>query len=336
MFADPWLWLILLIILIFGAYFSLAETAFAAVDPIRIKVLAETSSVAKKTLTYIEKFDRSVIITVIGSNITSVLLSTLSTIFFIELFQDDGVGTLIATIISALLFYIFCDTIPKVIGRGMPLQSALFVTIIFDVFKIIFFPVYVVFYNINRFLKRFQKDESHPTLTEEDFSTIVEKQHQEGTLNESEVKLIQSAIEFSDTTVKDVLTPIDKVFGIPESSLHDANLAEKLIASPFSRVPIYHETLQQIVGILSIRTYFQSLQKHRAHDPNLLIKKPYFVSSKVTIDELFEGYKKYRTHVAIVKDQQGQVIGMVTMEDVLEEIVGQMEELVKHTGVIRG
>lgn len=336
MFADPWLWFILLIILIFGAYFSLAETAFAAVDPIRIKVLAETSSVAKKTLTYIEKFDRSVIITVIGSNITSVLLSTLSTIFFIELFQDDGVGTLIATIISALLFYIFCDTIPKVIGRGMPLQSALFVTVIFDVFKIIFFPVYVVFFNINRFLKRFQKEESHPTLTEEDFSTIVEKQHQEGTLNESEVKLIQSAIEFSDTTVKDVLTPIDKVFGIPESSLHDTNLAEKLISSPFSRVPIYHETLQQIVGILSIRTYFQSLQKQRAHDPNLLIKKPYFVSSKVTIDELFEGYKKYRTHVAIVKDQQGQVIGMVTMEDVLEEIVGQMEELVKHTGVIRG
>lgn len=336
MFADPWLWFILLIILIFGAYFSLAETAFAAVDPIRIKVLAETSSVAKKTLTYIEKFDRSVIITVIGSNITSVLLSTLSTIFFIELFQDDGVGTLIATIISALLFYIFCDTIPKVIGRGMPLQSALFVTVIFDVFKIIFFPVYVVFFNINRFLKRFQKEESHPTLTEEDFSTIVEKQHQEGTLNESEVKLIQSAIEFSDTTVKDVLTPIDKIFGIPESSLHDTNLAEKLISSPFSRVPIYHETLQQIVGILSIRTYFQSLQKQRAHDPNLLIKKPYFVSSKVTIDELFEGYKKYRTHVAIVKDQQGQVIGMVTMEDVLEEIVGQMEELVKHTGVIRG
>jgi putative hemolysin len=94
--------------------------------------------------------------------------------------------------------------------------------------------------------------------------------------------------------------------------------------------------MQQIIGVLSIRTYFQSIQKHRQIDPAILIKKPYFVSSKVTIDELFEGYKKYRTHVAIVKDQQGQVLGMVTMEDVLEEIVGQMEELVKHTGVIRG
>jgi CBS domain containing-hemolysin-like protein len=336
MFSDPWLWFILIIILIFGAYFSLAETAFAAVDPIRIKVLSETSSIAKKTLRYIEEFDRSVIITVIGSNITSVLLSTLSTIFFIQLFQDDGFGTLIATVIAALLFYIFCDTIPKVIGRGLPLQSALFVTFVFGLFKILFYPIYFIFFNFNRFLKRFQKKDTNTTMTEEDFSSIVEKQHQEGTLNESEVKLIQSAIEFSDTAVKDVLTPIDKIFGIPETLLHQADLAEKLIASTFSRVPIYRESLQQIIGVLSIRTYFQSIQKHRQMDPAILIKKPYFVSSKVTIDELFEGYKKYRTHVAIVKDQQGQVIGMVTMEDVLEEIVGQMEELVKHTGVIRG
>jgi CBS domain containing-hemolysin-like protein len=318
MFSDPWLWFILIIILIFGAYFSLAETAFAAVDPIRIKVLSENSSIAKKTLRYIEEFDRSVIITVIGSNITSVLLSTLSTIFFIQLFQDDGFGTLIATVIAALLFYIFCDTIPKVIGRGLPLQSALFVTFVFGFFKILFYPIYFIFFNFNRFLKRFQKKGTNTTITEEDFSSI------------------QSAIEFSDTAVKDVLTPIDKIFGIPETLLHQADLAENLIASPFSRVPIYRESLQQIIGVLSIRTYFQSIQKHRQIDPAILIKKPYFVSSKVTIDELFEGYKKYRTHVAIVKDQQGQVIGMVTMEDVLEEIVGQMEELVKHTGVIRG
>jgi CBS domain containing-hemolysin-like protein len=336
MLSDPWLWLILIFILLFGAYFSLTETAFAAVDPIRIKVLAENSSIAKKTLRYIEHFDQSVIVTVIGSNITSVLLSTLSTIFFIQLFQDDALGTLLATVIAALLFYIFCDTIPKVIGRGLPLQSALFVTVVFDIFRIVFFPIYVIFYNFNRFLKRFQKTESNSTLTQEDFSSIVEKQHQEGTLNESELKLIQSAIEFSDTTVKDVLTPIEKIFGIPENTLYEANLANQLIASPFSRVPIYRGSPQQIIGVLSIRTYFQSIQKHRAIDPASLIKKPYFVSSKVTIDELFEGYKKYRTHVAIVKDQQGHVIGMVTMEDVLEEIVGQMEEMVKHTGIIRG
>ena len=336
MFEDPWSWLILIIILAFGGYFSLAETAFAAADPIRIKVLSEKSSLAKKTLHLIEQFDDSVIVTVIGSNITSVLLSTISTIFFITLYQDDSVGTIIATIFSSLLFYIFCDTIPKVIGRGLPNQSALFSTFLFQIFKVIFFPIYFILSRIKKVLNRSTKNTSQPTMTEADFANIVEQQHEEGTLDEHEVKLIQSAIEFSDTTVKDVLTPIEQMSGLPESILHHADLANHLINSPFSRIPIYRDSLQHIIGVLSIRTYFQNFQKNRQVDAVLLMKKPYFVTSKVTIDDLFEGYKKFRTHVAIVKDQLGHVIGMVTMEDVLEEIVGQMEEMVKYTGVIRG
>jgi CBS domain containing-hemolysin-like protein len=336
MFEDPWSWLILIIILAFGGYFSLAETAFAAADPIRIKVLSEKSSLAKKTLHLIEQFDDSVIVTVIGSNITSVLLSTISTIFFITLYQDDSVGTIIATIFSSLLFYIFCDTIPKVIGRGLPNQSALFSTFLFQIFKVVFFPIYFILSRIKKVLNRSTKNTSQPTMTEADFANIVEQQHEEGTLDEHEVQLIQSAIEFSDTTVKDVLTPIEQMSGLPESILHHADLANHLINSPFSRIPIYRDSLQHIIGVLSIRTYFQNFQKNRQVDAVLLMKKPYFVTSKVTIDDLFEGYKKFRTHVAIVKDQLGHVIGMVTMEDVLEEIVGQMEEMVKYTGVIRG
>ena len=335
MFEDPWLWLILTFILLIGGYFSLAETAFAAADPIRMKVLAEKSNVAKTTLQYIEKFDETVIVTVIGSNVISVLLSTLATILFVEIYQDNGVGTLIATLISASLFYIFCDTIPKVIGRGLPIQTALFVTVVFRFFNMLFFPIYWLFLHLKRLLNRYQQPKPS-TLTEDDFASIVEKQEEEGTLDASEVELIQSAIEFSDTAVKDVLTPIEKMYGLPETVLYQADLAEKLIASPFSRVPIYRDSLQNIIGVLSIRTYFQQFQKQRQLDPTTLLRKPYFVQSKVTIDELFEGYKKYRTHVAIVKDAQGLVIGMVTMEDVLEEIVGQMEELVKQTGVFRG
>ncbi len=334
--GDPWSWIILSLILIFGGYFSLAETAFAAADPIRIKVLSEKSPLAKKTLYLIEHFEDSVIVTVIGSNLSSVLLSTLSTLFFINLYDNDGLGTLTATFISALLFYIFCDTIPKVIGRGLPNQAALFSTFLFEIFRIIFFPIYFIFSRLKKLLNRFQKTSTSSSMTEDDFSSIVEKQHEEGTLNENEVKLIQSAIEFSDTAVKDVLTPLEKMYALSEKSLHQSDLPELLIASPFSRIPIYKDSMQDIIGVLSVRTFFQNFQKNRQIDPHLLVKKPYFVTTKVTIDDLFEGYKKYRTHVAIVKDANGQVVGMVTMEDVLEEIIGQMEELVKHTGVFRG
>lgn len=335
MFEDPLSWLILILILLIGSYFSLAETSFAAADPIRIKVLSEDSALAKKTLSLIEKFDESVIVTVIGSNITSVLLSTLSTLIFIQWFNDDGVGTLVATIVSALLFYIFCDTIPKVIARSIPNQAALFSTFVFQFFYVVFFPLYIIFLTIKKFLNRFQRTQSTPTMTEDEFSQIVETQQEEGTLEAHEVKLIQSAIEFSDTTVKDVLTPLERMYALPEPYLSEKDLPEKLIASPFSRVPIYRETLQDIIGVLSLRTFFQNVQKNRQVDAKTLLKKPYFVTTKVTIDELFEGYKRYRTHVAIVKDAQGLVVGMVTMEDVLEEIVGQMQEMVKHTGVLR-
>ena len=334
--GDPWSWIILTLILIFGGYFSLAETAFAAADPIRIKVLSEKSPLAKKTLYLIEHFEDSVIVTVIGSNLSSVLLSTLSTLFFINLYDNDGLGTLTSTFISALLFYIFCDTIPKVIGRGLPNQAALFSTFLFEIFRVLFFPIYFIFSRLKKLLNRFQKTSTSSAMTEDDFSSIVEKQHEEGTLNESEVKLIQSAIEFSDTAVKDVLTPLEKMYALSEKSLHQSDLPELLIASPFSRIPIYKDSMQDIIGVLSVRTFFQNFQKNRQMDPHLLVKKPYFVTTKVTIDDLFEGYKKYRTHVAIVKDANGQVVGMVTMEDVLEEIIGQMEELVKHTGVFRG
>lgn len=333
---DPNLWLALLIILIFGGYFSLAETAFAAADPIRIKVLAETSPLAKKTLHYLEHFDDTVVVTVIGSNVTSVLLSTLSTIFFIQLFADDGYASIIATIVAALLFYIFCDTIPKVVARALPNQVALFTTFLFSLFQILFFPLYILLRALKVWLNRFTKKSQSEQMTEADFSTIVEKQLDQGTLNAEELGLIQSAIEFSDKAVKDVLTPIEKIYGLPESDLHLADLPEKLITSPFSRIPIYRDSLQHIVGVLSIRTYFQQFQKNRHVDAVSILKKPYFVSSKVTIDELFEGYKKNRTHVAIVTDANQHIIGMVTMEDVLEEIMGQIQETSRHTGVLRG
>jgi putative hemolysin len=333
---DPSLWLSIVLILVVGGYFSLTETAFAAADVIRIKVWSEKSPLAKRALRYIELFDDSVIVTVIGSNVTSVLLSTLSTLFFIQIYDNNNLASIVATVVSAGLFYLFCDTIPKVIARGLPNQSTLFASSIFEIFRWLFFPLYLVLRTIKKWLNRFQPQGPDHDMTEDDFSTIIDKQEAEGTLDAHEAELIQSAIEFSETAVKDVLTPIEKMVALPESALQSEDLPNLLISLKFSRIPIYRGSLQHIVGILSVRTYFQNYQKHRQFDATTILRKPYMVSAKVTIDDLFEGYRKHRTHVAIVLDAQQHVIGMVTMEDVLEEIVGQIQETSKHTGVIRG
>ena len=329
MSEDPLLWLYIILILILGGFFSLTETAFAATNSIRLEVLAETSKPARKALSYVRRFEQSVIITVIGSNIVSVTLSAMATLLFSSLLTDLSLASLLATLSASILFYIFCDTIPKSIARAIPTQIVLLTSSALFFFEILFFPLILIFSQVKKLLKRFVKAPLEPEITEDDFSTIVEQQIAAGTLEEEEEELIQSVIDFSDTAVKDVLTPLDKIYSINENLLHDPKVAQYLFASPFSRIPIYRGTMQQVVGIISIRTYAQSYRKNKNFLIEKIIKKPYFVSSKVTIDDLFEGFKKQRTHIAIVLGNHQEVIGMVTMEDVLEEVVGQMDSLSK-------
>lgn len=329
MSEDPLLWFYIAIILLFGGFFSLTETAFAASNPIRLEVMAETSKRAKKALYYLRRFEQSVIVTVIGSNIVSVTLSAMATIFFAGLFDDLNLASFFATLSASFLFYIFCDTIPKSIARAVPHQIILLTSQALVVFEVIFFPLIIIFSQFKTLLNRFIKAPIEPDMTEDDFSTIVEQQIAAGTLEEEEEELIQSVIDFSDTIVKDVLTPLDKIYAIDEAKLHDDNIAKLLFASPFSRIPIYRHSIQTIIGVISIRTFAQSYKKNKQFVIEKIIKKPFFVSSKVTIDELFEGFKKQRTHIAIVLGNQQDVIGMVTMEDVLEEVVGQMDSLSK-------
>jgi len=332
MSEDPLLWLYIVLILLLGGFFSLTETAFAATNSIRLEVLAETSKPAKKALYYLKRFEQSVIITVIGSNIVSVTLSAMATILFSTIFTDLSLASLSATLSASILFYVFCDTIPKSIARAVPTQIVILTSSFLFFFEIIFFPLILILSQVKTLLNRFVKAPYEPEITEDDFSTIVEQQIAAGTLEEEEEELIQSVIDFSDTAVKDVLTPLDKIYAINENLLHDPIVSQYLFASPFSRIPIYRGSMQKIVGIISIRTYAQSYKKNKAFVIEKIIKKPYFVSSKVTIDDLFEGFKKQRTHIAIVLGNQQEVIGMVTMEDVLEEVVGQMDSLSKGQG----
>jgi CBS domain containing-hemolysin-like protein len=321
---DPLLWISLIIILLLGSFFSLTETAFAASNLIRIEVLAESSPLAKRTLNYLKKFDQSVIITVIGSNLVSVTLSTIATLFFSRIFLDLAAASLWATIIATFLFYIFCDTIPKSIARAIPHQIALFSTTILVFFEIIFYPLILIFSSFQKRFTQLIRTKESDTMTEEEFSDIVEQQIAHGTLEVQEEELIQSVIDFSETAVKDVLTPLEKIYAINEADLNRSDIAKRLFASPFSRIPIYRGDIGQIIGVISIRTFAQSYRKDKFFNIQKIIKKPYFVSSKVNMDDLFEGFKKQRTHIAIVLGNQKEVIGMVTMEDVLEEVIGQM------------
>lgn len=327
MLDDPLQWFTLFTILLVGGYFSLTETSFAAANIIRLKVAAEESKFVQIAIRYIEAFDRSVIVTVIGSNIISILLSTIATFVFLSMYEDASFASLLATLVSTLLFYIFCDTIPKSLARTFPNQIAIFSAFVLQVFDFLFFPLTWFFSIISSLFKNILKAPPEPLITEDEFSNIVEKQVQEGTLEEEESELIQSALEFSDTAVKDVLTPLEKMFAISEHTFFQDDLASILLQSPYSRIPIYRDKIDHIVGVISVRNFFQHYKRNPQFDRKLIMKPPYFISSKINLDDLFEGFKKFHTHLGIVLDAQQKVMGMVTMEDILEEVVGQMGDL---------
>ncbi len=323
---DPLIWLVIIFLVIFGSFFSATETALAAANKIKLKVKADDGSLtAKLAVKYIEKFEKSVITTVIGSNIVSVFISSLVTLMFVRVY-GEGVGSIIATIVATIIFYLFCDTIPKSMARALPNQVALVTASILQIFMVIFYPIIKIFQGLDLLVKKIFKAPEEPELTDEDFSAYVEEAEETGVLDEEDSELIQSALEFAETAVKDVFTPLNKIIGINLSGLTTEQLHAQLLETTFSRLPVYEGTIDNIIGILHVRTYFKQLRHHPKMNVRDVISKPYIVSTTILVDDLFDGFRKYKTHIALVSNSKGRIVGMVTMEDVLEEIVGQINE----------
>lgn len=328
---DPWLWIIAALLLLIGAYFSLVETSVSSSSRIRIKVKADGGDArAKSALKALNQYEKTVIISSTGYNIVSVILSVIVTLLFTRFFADEGVGSAVATVTVTFLTYMFCDTLPKTLARHMPETSLIFASVILPFFRIVFFPVLVLLGGIEKLISSLIKKPKEPELTSTELETIIENEEQRGNLLKEETELIQSAIDFADTSVKDVFTPLDKMVGLDAEGLTKEALHRKLLSVKYSRLPVYRKSLTNIIGVLHVRSYFYRLTQNPRTRLEDVMVRPYYVNTKITINHLFEGFKKHKTHIAIVVDHSAKVIGMVTMEDVLEEIVGKMED---HTGL---
>ena len=190
---------------------------------------------------------------------------------------------------------------------------------------LILFP-YLYFWQINKLIETAFKVKEEVKFDEEDFESVIEKVSEEGVIEEEQGDIIQSALEFTDTNVKEVLTPRNKIFALNIRGLTKEQLHEIIVETNYSRIPVYEGEFDNIIGVLHIKTYLSAYLKN----PNVSIKKelqkPYFVSSDIMIDDLFTGFKKNHTHIALVRNEKNKIIGMVTMDDVLEELVSDISE----------
>ena len=327
----PLSWVIISVCVLAHFFFSAGETALACANRFKMQVEADDGKKSARLVLHVcEKYDRALITVLIGSNIVAIVASAVSTVLFYNMLSSSGLVndtiSLISSIVISLLIYILGDALPKTIARSIPdTISKAFVYPIYWL-MIILFPISFVFDKLAKLIEKIFRVKDESTFDEEDFENVVENASDEGVIEEEQGDIIQSALDFADTNVKEVLTPRNKVYALNIRGLDKEKLHQIILKTDYSRIPIYDGNFDNMIGVLHIKTYISAYLRNPNVSIRRKLQKPYFVSSKIMIDDLFNGFKKHHTHVALVRDNNKRIIGMVTMDDVLEELVSGISE----------
>lgn len=327
----PLSWVIISVCVLAHFFFSAGETALACANRFKMQVEADDGKKSARLVLHVcEKYDRALITVLIGSNIVAIVASAVSTVLFYNMLSSSGLVndtiSLISSIVISLLIYILGDALPKTIARSIPdTISKAFVYPIYWL-MIILFPISFVFDKLAKLIEKIFRVKDESTFDEEDFENVVENASDEGVIEEEQGDIIQSALDFADTNVKEVLTPRNKVYALNIRGLDKEKLHQIILKTDYSRIPIYDGNFDNMIGVLHIKTYISAYLRNPNVSIRRKLQKPYFVSSKIMIDDLFNGFKKHHTHVALVRDNNKKIIGMVTMDDVLEELVSDISE----------
>lgn len=332
MTSDIIMGIVIAILVLLSAFFSATETAFSFVNKIRIQHSVDNGNKkAKNALYVIENFDNALTTILICNNIVNLSCSSIATVLCLNLFGD--MGSAIATGATTLLVLTFGEVIPKCLAKehcdAFTLKTAGLLRVLMFILK----PFVFVFLKLKSLaLKIAGGSEDSPSVTENELKYIVESIEEEGVLEESESEMVRSALDFDEKTAEEILTPrVDVTF----ININDSQekIKDIIIENRYSRIPVYEETVDHIVGILHTRDYLESLADGKAPDLRDIMQTPYFVFRTQQLSKILNSFKRTKIHLAIVTDEYGGTLGIVTMEDLLEEIVGEIwdeDEEIEH------
>jgi putative hemolysin len=312
----------LVILIVLSAFFSASETAFSSLNEIRLKSRADAGDAqAARVLALSQKFDRLLSTILVGNNIVNIAAASLGTVLFTNLI-GESYGPTVSTIVLTVVILIFGEITPKGLAKELPETFAIAFAPILQGLVIVFTPVNFLFSKWKDFLsKHFHGDESD-TITEGELITMVSEAENDGELTDKESELIRSAIEFNDVEVEDVLTPRVDVIAVADTTPLD-EVAEVFAQSGYSRLPVYHDNIDNIIGVVHEKDYFTARRKG---DTTLeqLIGPTLYTTDSTLISSLLRTLREGRHHMAVVVDEYGGTEGIVTLEDILEELVGEI------------
>ena len=328
------LWIIFIICVIGGAYFAATESAFSAVNKIKIKALADDGKKsAKGTLAILNNFEKALTTLLIGNNVTKIAGAAVFTILATDIFEafvedetyfESFEFSIICSVISTVIIFLFSEMIPKSFANDRSQSVSLFFQGSLRFLMKLLFPIAALFNLISNGAKKlFSKGEAEPSITEDELTEIIETAEEEGIVDEEQSDMLKSALEFTKTTVDEIMTMERDMNAISVNASPDEVLP-LILNTVHSRLPVRAANSDRIVGILRVRTYLKEYRKNQRVNIRSIMTTPYIVRENAKIDDLLTHMRQHKIQMAIVQDDKKKVVGLVTIEDILEELVGEI------------
>lgn len=315
--------IIIVVCLIMSAYFSATETAFSTFNRIRLKNMAEKGNKrAERALALAESYDSLISTILIGNNIVNILASAMGTLVFARLIMNQEIAATVSTAVLTVVVLIFGEISPKTIAKNSPEKFVLFSTPIISFVYIILYPFNFIFGLWQRLLGKIFKNKDEKGMTEEELISIIEEAEEEGDIDKEESDLIKSAIEFGELEVGDIFTPRIDITAIPADATKE-EIVTVFSESGYSRLPVYEGDIDNVVGILYYKDFYATAYNTDEKIENIL-KPAIYVAINQQVNDLMKELQEKQLHMAIVTDEFGSTAGIVTLEDILEEIVGEI------------
>ena len=329
------LWIIFVICVVGGAYFAATESSFSAVNKIKIKTLADDGNKKAQGVMYIiNKFDKALTTLLVGNNVTKIAGASVFTIIATDIFRekfnksdeflDSFAFSMICSVMSTVIIFLFSEMIPKSFANDRSETVSLLTQGSLRFLMKVLKPVSAFFGLISNFAsKLFSKKDAEPSITEDELAEIIETAEEEGVVDEEQSDMLKSALEFAKTTVGDIMTMEKDIDFIRLNATPD-EILEIIRNTNHSRLPVRSENSDRVVGILRTRTYLIEYKRNPNIKLRSVMKSPYRVRKDAKIDDLLTDMRQHKLQIAMVLDDDKKVIGLVTVEDILEELVGEI------------
>lgn len=312
---------ILLILVALSAWCSSTETAYSSVNKVRLKSKAEDGNQrAQKALDLLEDYDKLLSCILIGNNIVNLTAATLGTVLFTKLLPVYGPA--VSTIVLTVVVLIFGEITPKTLAKDQAERFCMRAATPLRVCMVVLTPLHLFFGLFQKLMVKLFHSQEEEGITEEELITMVEEAESEGGLEHHESELIRAAIEFNDMEVEEILTPRVDIVAAPDTVTME-ELSVLFAESGYSRIPVYHTSIDNIIGLIHEKDFF-SARYHNHTDITSLISKVFYTTGSAQISDLLRLLQRRKSHMAVVVDDYGGTMGIVTMEDILEELVGEI------------